>query len=209
MKASTSLLASNIVASLPRLDGGHSSAQRVERRRAHQPHLVCIAQLARRAVKHSLCGGQQVQLTEAAFVLGEEQLGAGMVAPVITPAGTNGQDPLFMNNADPGSGDQSNCDPLPCSFTYTFDAVVTPDIVRIAYADSLPRWPTSLDVEYLDATTGSWTHFSTTTPVPDPGYVQYADIPIMSASHVDPACISAPRSSFTTIHLEEFERGIF
>ena len=51
-------------------------------------------------------GGSQVQLTEAAFMLGDEQLGAGMVAPVISPAGTNGQDPLFMNNADPASGDQ-------------------------------------------------------------------------------------------------------
>lgn len=153
-------------------------------------------------------GGHQVQLTEVAFVLGEEQLGAGIVAPVIAPGGTNGQDPLFMNNADPASGDQTNCDPLPCSFTYTFDAVVTPDAVRIAYADSEPRYPTSIDVEYLNENADSWTHFSTTMPVPDPGHVQYADIPIASASVVNPACVSAPRSSFTTIHLEEFQRGL-
>lgn len=132
-------------------------------------------------------GGAQVQLTEAAFVLGEEQLGAGIVAPVISPAGTNGQDPLFMNNADPASGDQTNCNPLPCSYTYTFDSVVTPDVVRIAYADSPPRYPTSINVEYLDATTGSWTHFSTTTPVPDPGFVQYLLRPIILSS-TDPFC---------------------
>lgn len=63
------------------------------------------------------CDGSQVQLTEAAFMLGSDQLGAGMVAPVISSV-TNGQDPLFMNNGDPASGDQLNCDPLPCSFAY-------------------------------------------------------------------------------------------
>jgi hypothetical protein len=37
---------------------------------------------------------------------------------------------------------------------------------------------------------------------------RYADIPIMSASHVNPACVGTPRSSFTTIHLEEFQQGV-
>ena len=49
-------------------------------------------------------GGSQVQLTEAAFVLGVEQLGAGLIAPVISPGGTNGQGTLRMNNANPVSG---------------------------------------------------------------------------------------------------------
>lgn len=62
-----------------------------------------------------------MQLTEASFLLGEEQLGAGMVAPVVTPGITNGQDSLFMNNADPASGDQSNCDPLPCQYTCEYN----------------------------------------------------------------------------------------
>ena len=31
--------------------------------------------------------GNQVQLTEAAFLLGEDQLGGGVVAPVISPGG--------------------------------------------------------------------------------------------------------------------------
>ena len=50
-----------------------------------------------RIVITAVNSGLQVQLTEAAFMLGSDQLGAGMVAPVISPAGTNGQDPLFMN----------------------------------------------------------------------------------------------------------------
>ena len=115
-------------------------------------------------------GGNQVQLTEAAFLLGEDQLGGGIVAPVISPSGTNSQDPLFMNNVNPESADQSNCDPLPCTFTYTFDNVVTPDAVRLAYADSPPRWPTGFSVDYLDANSNQWTHFSTNAwPAPPAG----------------------------------------
>ena len=49
-----------------------------------------------------------------------------------------------------------NCNPLPCTYTYTFDNVVTPDAVRLAYADSPPRWPTGFTVEFLD--TGSNTN---------------------------------------------------
>ena len=49
-------------------------------------------------------GGSQVQLTEAAFVRGVEQLGAGLIAPVISPGMTNGHQRLFMNNANPVSG---------------------------------------------------------------------------------------------------------
>ena len=44
------------------------------------------------------------------------------------------------------------------------------DSVRLAYADSPPRWPTGFSVDYLDATSNQWTHFSTNAwPAPPAG----------------------------------------
>ena len=88
-------------------------------------------------------GGNQVQLDEAAFSDGKRQLGMGKVAPVISPGITNGDDrvegPILINNGEPTTNDQSNCDPLPCSYTYTFGKPQSPTHVVLAYADSPDR----------------------------------------------------------------------
>ena len=68
-------------------------------------------------------GGPQVQLTEIGFLNGDEQIGAAIVRPTITPpiAGcTNCPDcEQCLNDENPHSG-TSNCNPLPCTFDYHY-----------------------------------------------------------------------------------------
>ena len=55
-----------------------------------------------------------------------------------------------MNDGSPRSSDQTNCDPLPCSYSYSFPQAVAPSSVRMAHADSPGRFPSRITVSYHD-----------------------------------------------------------
>ena len=130
-------------------------------------------------------GGNQVQLTELALMDGATQLGQGRAMPDVAPAITNlldspSQEPGHFNNGDPAAQDQMNCDPLPCSFTYSFPLEKTVTAVRMAHADSPGRYPSGMTVSYMGKA-GQWVDLEMTTMV-DPPFVTLTDYPLTTAS---------------------------
>ena len=130
-------------------------------------------------------GGNQVQLTELALLDGTVQLGVGRAAPEVSPGITNLLDipehePGHLNNGDPASIDQMNCDPLPCSYIYTFPLPKSVTAVRMAHADSPGRYPSGISVAYLRGD-GQWIELESMTMV-DPEFVTLTDYPLTSAA---------------------------
>ena len=71
-----------------------------------------------------------------------------------------------LANGSPQSKDQTNCDPLPCTFGFSFDKPVHPTALRMAHADSPPRFPSHVTVSYKTQS-GQWrivSQFKTTAP---------------------------------------------
>jgi hypothetical protein len=142
-------------------------------------------------------GGDQVQLTELSLLDGDQQLGVGRAAPEVSPAITNLLDipehePGHLNNGDPAAIDQMNCNPLPCSYTYTFPLQHSVTAVRMAHADSPGRYPSGISVAYMGAN-GQWVELESMTML-DPAFQTLTDYPLTSA-----ACsmVDAPTAAIT------------
>ena len=90
--------------------------------------------------------GNQVQLTEIALLDKDTPLQTknGLSAtPRIAPKGLTA-----LTNKSPQSKDQTNCDPLPCTYSFTFDKAVRPTALRMAHADSPKRFPSHVTISY-------------------------------------------------------------
>jgi len=121
--------------------------------------------------------GKRVQLDEIGFAdASGSQLGVGTVAPVVSPQyqKKDQERASLMNNGNPTAADQTDCSPLPCTFTYTYNASVAVASVVLAHADSPKLFPATLKVEYYSQEGSRWLNAGANLTVSDPPFVRMA-----------------------------------
>jgi hypothetical protein len=100
-------------------------------------------------------GKDQVQLTELSFVDTDGETMAFGESPSVNPGITNGKGlEQYLADGDPDEDQQSNCDPLPCTFQY--ELLDEPAGFQMGYADSTSRLPSLLLIQYKEPDTADW-----------------------------------------------------